>query len=88
MTDLRDKIAACIPDYGQHTDERFAEKTADAILALPELADLEQAYPDLKEKADALDSMLKMAVLWLDVDGRYDIQGMEKALAEYRKATK
>ena len=38
--------------------------------------------------AEALEASLKMAVLWLEFDGKYNVQGMNASLAEYREATK
>jgi len=76
-----ERVGGAIHDYDFGTNLEFLEADLNRICRVPQLERIALA-------AEALEASLKMAVLWLEFDGKYDVQGMNASLAEYREATK
>lgn len=68
-------------DGGKQT--HTAEFSADAIRNELQIALKDwQQQQKVRDAAPDLLAMLKVAQLWLDVDGRYDMQGINAAIAK------
>lgn len=69
------------------TSSRLARKIGESIRALPttathaELLDAAAQLPEVKMLVEAL----RMASIWLNYDGRYDMQGINSALAPFTR---
>lgn len=77
---LRGPLLLMPPEMWNGPDE-IMQKVADALNKNAHLFFDSAKLDPVREAAPDLLAMLKVAQLWLDVDGRYDMQGINAAIA-------